>query len=232
MAIKAVLDTLDDVQEPMRVLYVKDEKSGKYHLDVDPETVKAHPATAPLENAYRTAKARLAEFKQAFGGSDDNVAKAAELLRMAEEDAEKTLMKSGDVQAIIAAKLKPWQDKHAEVERQYHALRQQVEAQQLRDWLQAGVKGKVLDTATEDAYLRLRGQFRVADGKICATDETQSDPNKALLQMVKDLETKAPHLFPQSAGPAIRGGKPGHTEDTSSLSVSERINRARRGLAG
>jgi hypothetical protein len=228
MAIKAVLDNLDDVQEPMKALYVKDERTNKFYLDVDPESVKAHPVTAPLENAFRAAKSRLAEYKQAFGGSDENIAKAAELLKMAEEDAEKTLMKSGDVNAIIAAKVKPWQDKHTETERAYHALRQEVEEQRLRDWLQTCVKGKVLDTATEDAYLRLRGQFRVADGIICAIDETQPDASKALLQLVKDLETKAPHLFPQSAGPNVRGGKTVVPEDFGSLSPAERINRARR----
>lgn len=50
MALKAIVDSLDNVEEAAQPFYK--EQDGKYVLDVD-ETVKEHPQVSALQNAYK-----------------------------------------------------------------------------------------------------------------------------------------------------------------------------------
>lgn len=68
MPLKAVLDSLDTIEESLRPFYV--EVDGKFHLDVD-DTIREHREIAPLRNAYDRTKADLAKAKaerDEFGG--------------------------------------------------------------------------------------------------------------------------------------------------------------------
>lgn len=62
MPLKAVLDTLDGVEETLRPLYVQD--GERFILDLDDESVRDHRAIAPLRNAYDRTKTDLARAKQ------------------------------------------------------------------------------------------------------------------------------------------------------------------------
>jgi len=49
VGLKAVIDSLDSVEEGMHAAYV--EKDGKFFLDIKTDDLKDHPATQPLRNA-------------------------------------------------------------------------------------------------------------------------------------------------------------------------------------
>lgn len=61
MAVKLVLDTLDNVDDAIKPLYV--EHDGKYHLDTDAESIRVHRDVMPLANAYERTKADLGGYK-------------------------------------------------------------------------------------------------------------------------------------------------------------------------
>jgi len=61
MPLKAVLETLDDLNEDHRGLYVESE--GKFYLDLDADSVKYHPATKPIAVALDRVKGEVAETK-------------------------------------------------------------------------------------------------------------------------------------------------------------------------
>jgi hypothetical protein len=54
VALKAVVETLDDVPEALHAEYV--EKDGKFYLEFEGESYKVHPAIQPLANALTNAK--------------------------------------------------------------------------------------------------------------------------------------------------------------------------------
>lgn len=62
MALKLVLDSLDNVEEAIKSLYVE-HSDGKFHLDTDADSVRGHRDVLPLANAYERTKADLATAK-------------------------------------------------------------------------------------------------------------------------------------------------------------------------
>ena len=62
MALKLVLDSLDNVDEALKALYV-DHSDGKFHLDTDADSVRGHRDVLPLANAYERTKTDLATVK-------------------------------------------------------------------------------------------------------------------------------------------------------------------------
>ncbi len=62
MALKLVLDSLDNVDEALKALYVE-HSDGKFHLDTDADSVRGHRDVLPLANAYERTKTDLATVK-------------------------------------------------------------------------------------------------------------------------------------------------------------------------
>ncbi len=62
MALKLVLDSLDNVDETLKPLYVE-HSDGKFHLDTDADSVRGHRDVLPLANAYERTKTDLATVK-------------------------------------------------------------------------------------------------------------------------------------------------------------------------
>lgn len=62
MALKLVLDSLDNVDEALKALYVE-HSDGKFHLDTDADSVRGHRDVLPLANAYERTKTDLAAVK-------------------------------------------------------------------------------------------------------------------------------------------------------------------------
>ncbi|WP_246812696.1 hypothetical protein [Ensifer sp. ENS07] len=62
MALKLVLDSLDNVDEALKALYVE-HSDGKFHLDTDADSVRGHRDVLPLANAYDRTKTDLATVK-------------------------------------------------------------------------------------------------------------------------------------------------------------------------
>jgi hypothetical protein len=62
MALKLVLDSIYNVDEALKSLYVE-HTDGKFHLDTDADSVRGHRDVLPLANAYDRTKADLATAK-------------------------------------------------------------------------------------------------------------------------------------------------------------------------
>lgn len=61
MAVKLVLESLDNVDEALKGLYV--EHDGKFHLDAEAESIRGHRDVLPLANAYDRTKSELSALK-------------------------------------------------------------------------------------------------------------------------------------------------------------------------
>lgn len=61
MAVKLVVETLDDIDETLHPLYV--EHDGKFHLDADADSIRGHRDVMPLANAYDRTKSDLSSYK-------------------------------------------------------------------------------------------------------------------------------------------------------------------------
>jgi hypothetical protein len=91
MPLKAVVETLDDLNEDHRPLYI--EADGKFYLDLDADSVKQHPATKPLAVALDRLKAENAESKSKLTDAlakleakpDPSKADEAEMARIREQ---------------------------------------------------------------------------------------------------------------------------------------------------
>lgn len=149
MPLKAVIESLDDLNEDQRALYV--EQDGAYVLDI--EDIKLHPATKPLQVALERLKGEAADTKSKLTDAlakleaKPNPTKAdeAEMVRLRE-----TLEAERDEAKALAAKL----------EKQVFGLT--VESQLETHLREAGI--------TEGAYLRaakrdLVDLVKVVDGK-------------------------------------------------------------------
>jgi len=64
MALKAIVEKLDDVEEAHRGLYI--EKDGKFALDLEETSTRDHPFVTALKNALDRTKATLADIKTKF----------------------------------------------------------------------------------------------------------------------------------------------------------------------
>lgn len=64
--LKATLESLDEIAEGLRELYVETESDGEtvYVLDLDPETIRDHPEIRALKNALDRQKARASELQE------------------------------------------------------------------------------------------------------------------------------------------------------------------------
>lgn len=80
MALKLILDDISGLEEGQKALYKLDEKTGKYHLDVD-------PADIPDVNGLKTKVQELLDEKK-------------EEQRKAREAAEKAAKANGDIEAL------------------------------------------------------------------------------------------------------------------------------------
>lgn len=94
MALQALLETLDGVDDAVKPLYA--EKDGKFALQVD--GIDSHPEVAPLKNAYERTKA-------------DKTASAAKITDLERQLAE--MAKGKPDEAATLAKLKSFEDQLA-----------------------------------------------------------------------------------------------------------------------
>lgn len=92
MALKLILETLDGLTEAQQSLYKKDEKTGKFHLDVD-------PADIPDVEGLKSKVTELLNEKK----EEQRKAREAEAARQAAAD--QAARASGDIQALD----KSWQ---------------------------------------------------------------------------------------------------------------------------
>lgn len=107
MALKLIIDSLDGLDEAQQALYKKDEKTGKFHLDVD-------PADIPDVNGLKSKVQELLDEKK-------------EEQRKAREAAEKAAKASGDMEALENSWRTRLETETGELRNQLDGTRSQLE---------------------------------------------------------------------------------------------------------
>jgi hypothetical protein len=190
------------VDERLRDLYKEDEKTGRFHLQVEgfEDVTGLKSALVAERSARKEMKERLDGFaevdvfeyrklKEAAGKSDDGV--------------------SDDRIALLEQKLKQHEDSLSASERA-------LESSRVENALRTvALKARVRDAAVPDVLGRAHGKFRLDDGKLVGVDESGKvryaedglTPYGAD-QFLGELRDSASHLFRSSSG-SDAGGSDG-----------------------
>lgn len=210
MSLKAVVETLDAVEEPFRSLYA--EKDGKFHLAVEGLVPKSR--VDEFRDTNIALKRQMDELTARFDGIDPDVAR--DLAAKAAKDRDKKLIDAGKVEELLAERvgamkvdyektLKAEQDAKSALTKQLEGL---VIDNAIRD---AATKSGVRATAVDDVLLRGRALYRLQEGKAVPMDGDKvlfgksGDP-MPIEEWVSGLTEKAPHLFEPSQGGGARNG--------------------------
>jgi hypothetical protein len=223
MALKAVVDSLDDVDEKYRDLYT--EVNGKFEITgIEDVTVltpvkKLKDENAQRRIAERKAKEALAPFTALVGERKlEDVQQMLDRYPELEAAAEGKL-DDGKINGLVEARLKT---KLAPVERENGQLKQQL---QERDGIIEGFKTKerirtVHDsvreaigkqqgfqpTAIEDALMHAERMFEVnEDGKVVTRDEVGVTPGIDAVVWLTEMQAKRPHWWGTTSGGGSRG---------------------------
>jgi hypothetical protein len=230
MPIKFKYAKKQDVPEEHSALYV--EKDGVFVLDVEGAVEKSKL------DEFRTKNVSLMEALKQFDGLD--ASEARDLLKRKAELDDANLVKSGDVQKQIDAKLNP-------VLAQLNAERERVAQLQVklhdqtltRAVTEAGTRRGVRASALPDLQSRAKSRFKLVDGDIVPSAEGETVTFDGWLD---GLVTDAPHLFENNAGGGAAGNGSGGVgilngqknpfkKETWNLTEQSRITRQNPALA-
>jgi DNA-directed RNA polymerase subunit F len=222
MALKLMLEKLEDVTEAQRALYV--EKDGKFHLDVDglEDTTGLKNALASERNNVKEAKRLAKELQDRFEGLDPD--KAREIMAKFDQDGEVALIAAGKIDEVIA---KRSEKLRAALDKQVNEAKQQTEAEKQRankfsqrvldnHIRQAATAAGVHKNAVDDALLRARTMFTLNDDGDAI--QLTSDGTPVLgkdgktpftpMEWLESMKDTAPHWFPAgNSGGGAGGGK-------------------------
>lgn len=235
MALKAILDNLDELDAGFHDHYRKDDKLGKFVLDV--EDFDAMPRVRGLKD--EAAKNRIAarNFEQALApykalGELDVLTQTLDRIPELESAASGKGVDENKLNELVEGRLK---GKLAPVERELGTLKQQNQQlteqlttyqkkEQLRnigDSVRAAAsKLKVLDTALEDAMLLAERVFEVQeDGTVVTKDGVGVTPGLPAEDWLKDMQSKRPHWWGPSVGGGAGGNKGGGSGMTNPWSA-------------
>lgn len=221
MGLKAALDTLDELDESLHEHYKKDDKSGKYILDVEevtklPDVERLTTSLNKERTDHKGTKAKLAPFA-ALG---DPAALQAQLDRIPElEAAAEGKLDEGKINSIVEGRLKT---KLAPLERERDQLKSQLTekdeviktytvAETRRKVSGAVTKAarelKVVDTAVEDIEIIGERLFEITeDGSVVTKDGVGVTPGLSPKAWLEDMQAKRPHWW----GPSVGGGAGGN----------------------
>jgi hypothetical protein len=222
MAVKLVVDKLEDAPEAVRTLYV--EKDGKFHLQVEglEDTSGLKKALDSERESARKARQQAKELEERFTGIDPE--QVRDLMKKFEDDGEARLIKEGKIDEVVNKRLTK---REIEFNKQLKAAQDMVEAEKKRSSKfndlvlenqvrQAASAAGLHNHAIEDAMLRARSIFRLTeDGKAVQLGEdgtpvigkdgkTPFSP----AEWLEGMRDAAPHWFPAgNAGGGATGGK-------------------------
>lgn len=224
MALKAVVKSLDEVDEAVRSLYAK-RRDGSYELDVD---VSGHSGVSEIQSQFEDAKstrdkAKKAqrEFLERLGvESVEDAAKTVDDLLKLKKDADsnrtKKLLDEGKLEEILT-------ERTAEMKRAHEAALKKLQedngtlrgiaerAMVDQSLLAAATTAGVRNTAMTDVLLRGKQVFHLDGDKVIAKDGEKtrfgSDGNPLTMsEWLEKLHEDAPHLFEPSNGGGATGG--------------------------
>lgn len=224
MALKAVISSLDEVDEAMQSYYRQD--NGKYILDFG-DDIEDHPRTGAIRKARdaerkaaEEAKKKLTDLQaQVDKYKDIDPEKAREALTKMQEIEEKQMLAAGDVDKLVEQKTERMRaDYESRIKAKEEALAERETALKARETelsdikiftavKDAAVKAGARPTALDDIVNRARPIFRLVDGQVTPIKPGSEDvwygksgDPMAIDEWVTSLATEADHLFAPNSG--------------------------------
>lgn len=253
MVMKAIVDTLEELDASLHEHYRKDDKLGKFVLDIAdldgmPRVRSLKDEAAQARIANKDVKTRLATF-EAFGTLEDIQAKLDKYPEL--EAAAKGNLDDTKINDIVEGRIK---SRMAPIERQAATLQQQLsesnaslEMLRQKDSMRivtdavrgAASKLKVVDSAVEDVTLLAERLFTIDEtGAVVTKDNVGVTPGIAADVWLTDMQAKRPHWWGPSQGGGAggnRGGGSGVTnpwsKDSWNLTEQGRIYKENTGRA-
>jgi hypothetical protein len=190
MALKALLDNLDDVPEALHVEYVKKTVGGKEVFVLDVAGIDDHPSVKNLKTAHEAVKTKRDEYKTQLETAtarleglpeDFNADKLRDLQQQAEGKGGKVTQEQidairADERKKVEKDLKPIQDRNGILEREVR--RRTIDDGLTQALLDAGVTKEFLPAAR--ALLKETAQIELVEdnGRFVATVDSGVGPQK------------------------------------------------------
>lgn len=220
MALKSVIDTIEEVPEALRGEYTQ--RDGKFHLSVEGMVPKARHDEFRDNNT--TLKRTIEEMTAKFGGVD--LEKYQELLDRDVKTREKKLIDAGKVEEMFNERLGALNTEHKTqidgLTGQNTTLNKRLETLLIDGALtDAAIKAGVAPSAVEDVVLRGRNIFKLHEGSATAFDGEKQRFGKTgealtMGEWLSGLSENASHLFTASQGGGARGNTNGSGAKTMS----------------
>lgn len=229
MSLPFIVDSLDQIKEEHRALYV--EENGKFRLDLegyeDPKGLKS--ALQSERDAAKTAQRELQHLQKQFEGIDPEIVK--KVFAQLDQDEEAKLIAEGKVNEVIQKRTEKMREEHARLlnaettrannaEAYANKFKQSVVQGQI---VQAAVELEALPEATADIAFLAQSKFVLdEDGKAVAVDEggeviigkdgkTPLSPK----EWVESLREQKPYFWPKANGT----GAPGSTNTKGQVDI-------------
>lgn len=229
MSLPFIVDSLDQIKEEHRALYV--EENGKFRLDLegyeDPKGLKS--ALQSERDAAKTAQRELQRLQKQFEGFDPETVK--KVFAQLDQDEEAKLIAEGKVNEVIQKRTEKMREEHARLlnaettrannaEAYANKFKQSVVQGQI---VQAAVELEALPEATGDIAFLAQSKFTLdEDGKAVAVDENGDviigkDGKTPLSpkEWVESLREQKPYYWPKASGT----GAPGSTNTKGQVDI-------------
>jgi len=229
MALKYQLESLEGLDDGVAQLYAKDpEKEGHFILDV------TGVASKSKVDEFRAKNIDLLKEMDKYKGVD--VEKYAELQQQQQALEDQELIKSGDVDKVIARRVESLNTEHegvvaglnSQISTQKRRLESLLIDSAVRD---ASTESGVLAAATNDVLLRAKSVFSIDEaGRVVAMNDKKEKlfgkdgvTPLAVGEWVKSLKKDATHLFVQSTGGGANSSNMQGVMDVANMSAMQKI---------
>lgn len=229
MSLPFIVDSLDQIKEEHRALYV--EENGKFRLDLegyeDPKGLKS--ALQSERDAAKTAQRELQRLQKQFEGIDPETVK--KLFAQLDQDEEAKLIAEGKVNEVIKKRTEKMREEHARLlnaettrannaEAYANKFKQSVVQGQI---VQAAVELEALPEATADIAFLAQSKFVLdEDGKAVAVDESgevvigkDGQTPQTPKEWVESLREQKPYFWPKANG----SGAPGSSNTKGQVDI-------------
>jgi hypothetical protein len=216
MALKFKYKSKEEIPVEHLTFYV--EREGAFVLDAEGAVEKSR--VDEFRNNNVTLKKQLDELLKKYEGLDPD--EARKLLEQKQKLEEGQLLKEGDVEKIVLARVKtaiePIEKRAQAAEQSAAKVSERLADIEInRAAIVAATKMGLRPSAIPDLTLRARTVFRMVDGKSTAFDADGKTPlygadgltPLTLDEWVGKLVVEAPHLFEPNAGGGATGSNPG-----------------------
>lgn len=229
MSLPFIVDSLDQIKEEHRALYV--EENGKFRLDLegyeDPKGLKT--ALQSERDAAKTAQRELQRLQKQFEGIDPEIVK--KVFDQLDHDEEAKLIAEGKVNEVIQKRTEKMREEHARLlnAETTRANNAEAYANKFKDSviqgqiIQAAVELEALPEATGDIAFLAKTKFVLdEDGKAVAVDENGEvvigkDGKTPLSpkEWVESLREQKPYFWPKANG----SGAPGSSNTKGQVDI-------------